>query len=267
MRDGLRRLPALTRRVTALSLILIVPALGGSGGGPAGPPPPIPAPSQPVVVELFTSQGCSSCPPADALLGELAGRQNVIALAFHVDYWDSIGWRDPYSTPQATERQRRYVEALRLSSAFTPQAVIGGRRSVVGSDRQGIEAATAQGAASGVHVEAAVMQNELVVSLPDGGDRRNHDVTLVAYLPQATTRVGRGENSGRTLTEFNIVRQFRRLGAWTGNAATWRVPLDSLPSDATRAAVLVQEANQGAIAGAVAIALRPRFSDEVASTP
>jgi len=126
----------------------------------------------------------------------------------------------------------------------------------VGSDRQGIEAATAQGAAPGVRVEAAVTQNELVVSLPDGGDRREHDVNLVAYLPQATTRVGRGENSGRTLTEFNIVRQFRRLGAWTGKAGAWRVPLDSLPSDATHAAVLVQNANQGAIAGAVAISLR-----------
>lgn len=235
-----------------LALMLAVPALGGSSAGLAGPP----TPALPAVVELFTSQGCSSCPPADALLGELARRENVIALAFHVDYWDSIGWRDPYSMPQATERQRRYVEALRLSSAFTPQAVIGGRRSVVGSDRQVIEAATAQGAAPGVRVEAAVMQNELMVSLPDGADRRVHDVNLVAYLPQATTRVGRGENSGRTLTEFNIVRQFRRLGAWSGKAGTWQVRLDSLPSDATQVAVLVQEANQGAIAGAVAISLR-----------
>jgi hypothetical protein len=246
-------------------LILTLPALGGWGGGPAGLPTP--TATAPVVVELFTSQGCSSCPPADALLGELAGRQNVIALGFHVDYWDSIGWRDPYSMPEATERQRRYVEALRLSSAFTPQAVIGGRRSLLGSDRQVIAAATAQGTAPSVPVEAAVMQNELVVSLPDGSDRRDHDVTLVAYLPQATTRVGRGENSGRTLVDFNIVRYFRRLGAWTGKAVTWRVRLDSLPRDATRAAILVQEANQGAIAGAAAIALGPRFSDEVASTP
>jgi hypothetical protein len=230
--------------IAVLALMLTVPVLGGSTLAP------------PAVVELFTSQGCSSCPPADALLGELARRENVIALAFHVDYWNSDGWRDPYSMPEATERQRRYVETLRLSSAFTPQAVIGGHRSFVGSDRQGIEAAAAQGAAPGVRVEAAVMQNELVVSLPDGGDRPAHDVYLVAYLPQATTRVGRGENSGRTLTESNIVRQFRRLGAWTGKAGTWRVPLDSLPSDATRAAVLVQQENQGSIAGAVAISLR-----------
>jgi hypothetical protein len=248
-----------THCTTALpfALILAMPSLGGTSGGPAGPP----TLTAPVVVELFTSQGCSSCPPADALLGELAGRQNVIALGFHVDYWDSIGWRDPYSMPEATERQRLYVGALRLSSAFTPQAVIGGGRSLVGSDRQVIAAATAQGAAPGVPVEAAVMQNELVVSLPDGAVGRDHDVTLVAYLPQATTRVGRGENSGRTLVDFNIVRHFRRLGTWAGKAGMWRVRLDSLPRDATHVAVLVQEANQGAITGAAAIDLGPRFSD------
>jgi hypothetical protein len=236
----------------AVTLMLAVPALDGSSRCLAGTT----TGAAPVVVELFTSQGCSSCPPADALLAELAKRPNVVALAFHVDYWDSIGWRDPYSMPEATERQRRYADALRLSSAFTPQAVIGGSRSLVGSDRQGIAAATAQGMAPGVPVEAVVMQGELVVSLPAGSDRRDYDVNLVAYLPQATTRVGRGENSGRTLVEFNIVRQFRRLGAWSGTAATWRVRLDSLPSDATRVAVLVQRANQGSIAGAVAISLR-----------
>jgi hypothetical protein len=240
-----------THCIAVLALMLALPALDRSSTIPAAPP----TGAAPVVVELFTSQGCSSCPPADALLGELARRENLIALAFHVDYWDSTGWRDPYSMPVATERQQRYIEALRLSSAFTPQAVIGGSRSFVGSDRQSIQAAVAQGAAPGVPVEAAVMQNELVVSLPDGGDRREHEVNLVAYLPQATTQVGRGENSGRTLTEFNIVRQFRRLGAWTGKAGTWRIPLDSLPSDATHAAVLVQLKNQGSIAGAVAISL------------
>jgi hypothetical protein len=235
-----------------LALILAVAALGWSSRCPAAPPMGV----APMVVELFTSQGCSSCPPAEVLLGELAGRRNVIALAFHVDYWDSIGWRDRFSMAAATLRQSRYVEALRLGSAFTPQVVIGGTRSFVGSDRQSIQAAVAQGAAPGVLIEAAVMQNELVVSLPDGSDRRDHDVTLVAYLPQATTRVGRGENSGRTLVEFNIVRYFRRLGAWAGKAGMWRVRLDSLPRDATGVAVLVQEANQGAITGAAAISLR-----------
>ena len=244
------RLPS--RRFAVRALILAVPALGWASRCPAAPP----TDAAPVVIELFTSQGCSSCPPADALLGELAGRRNVVALAFHVDYWDSSGWRDRFSMAAATRRQNGYVEALRLESAFTPQVVIGGNRSFVGSDRQGIGAAVAQGAVPGVPIEARVAGDDLVISLPDTGDLGSQDVELIAYLPQATTQVGRGENSGRTLTDFNIVRDFRRLGAWSGRAFTWRVPLKSLPSDATRAAVLVRQAHQGSIAGAVAINLR-----------
>ncbi len=241
-----------TRCLAAIASVLALTTLGLPCRALAGPP----APAAPVVVELYTSQGCSSCPPADALLGELAGRRNVVALAFHVDYWDSIGWRDRFSMAAATLRQSRYVEALRLQSAFTPQVVIGGSRSFVGSDRQGIQTAVAQGAAMGVPVEASVAGDELLISLPEAGEAASHDVELMAYLPQATTQVGRGENSGRTLTDFNIVRDVRRLGAWSGKALTLRVPLKSLPSDATRAAVLVQRENQGPIAGAVAISLR-----------
>jgi len=215
----------------------------------------VPAPGPPVIVELFTSQGCSSCPPADALLGELAKQRNVIALGFHVDYWDGIGWRDRYSMPEATERQRGYVAALQLSSAFTPQVVIDGHHSFVGSDRQRIAAAIA--AAPGkILIDAVVASGELVISLPASGDSHHYDVNLVAYFPQATTQVGRGENSGRTLTEFNIVRQFRRVGAWDGKISTFRVPLESFPSDANRVAVLVQQASQGVIAGAVVASLR-----------
>jgi hypothetical protein len=102
------------------------------------------SPHGPAVVELYTSQGCSSCPPADALLGELSRMPNVLALAFHVDYWDSIGWHDKFALPLARERQRRYVETLRLSSAFTPQVVVDGRSSFVGSDKPRILAAMAE---------------------------------------------------------------------------------------------------------------------------
>jgi hypothetical protein len=236
-------------------LSLAVLMLGCWSRSFAGPP----AAGAAVVVELFTSQGCSSCPPADALLGLLAREPNVIALGFHVDYWDDGGWRDRYSMPEATQRQRRYVDALRLPSAFTPQLVIGGNRSFVGSDGRAIApvitAAIAQ-ARAGVAIETTVAGGELVVSLPAGGDGGNYDVNLVAFIPQATTAIGRGENSGRTLTEFNIVRQFRRLGAWTGKAAAFHVALAALPADANRAAVLVQRVNQGPMAGAVAIGLR-----------
>jgi hypothetical protein len=243
------KLPSIDR-IAVLALVLSVPTFGYWSNCFAQSP----ATGRPVVVELFTSQGCSSCPPADALLGELSRQQNVVALGFHVDYWDSLGWRDRYSIPEATQRQRRYVDELRLSSAFTPQVVINGRRSFVGSDRQRIVAAIAE-APDSIPIEAAVAHDELVISLPDGGDHRNDDVNLVAYLAQATTQVGRGENSGRTLTEVNLVRQFRRLGVWKGKISTFRVPLNSLPSDANRVAVLVQQGNQGAIAAAVTASL------------
>ena len=213
------------------------------------------APGPPVVVELFTSQGCSSCPPADAILGELASKNNIVALGFHVDYWDSIGWRDPYSLQEATERQRRYVEALQLSYAFTPQMVIGGRRSLVGSDRSRILTTIAQ-AAGGLRIGASIEQDQLLISLPDGEAGRDFDVNVAAYLPHSTTKVGSGENSGRTLTEFNVVRQFRRIGRWQGTASTLRIPLKSFPGDADHVAVWVQQANEGPIAGAAVANLR-----------
>jgi hypothetical protein len=224
----------------------------------------------PVVVELYTSQGCSSCPPADALLGEIARRPNVVALAFHVDYWDYIGWQDRFSIPQATSRQRGYVETLGLSSAFTPQVVINGRASFVGSDRREITAAlTAAAEASteastdastessqSIPITAAVVNGELRLSLPERREQRDFDVNVVAYVPEATTVVGRGENSGRTLSEYNVVRQFRRVGTWKGESNTLRIPVSSFPADATRVAVLLQQSRQGAIAGSALAVLR-----------
>ena len=207
------------------------------------------------VVELFTSQGCSSCPPADELLGDLASRPDIIALGFHVDYWDSLGWRDRYSMAEATRRQRDYVEALRLSSAFTPQIVIDGRESFVGSDRRRIEAALSRPSGS-MPIEVSIANGEMVVSLSERNDHQRYDVEMAAYLARATTPIGRGENSGRTLTEFDIVRQFRRLGVWEGESTTFRIRLDTFPSDADRAAVLIQQGGQGQIVGAVSASLR-----------
>jgi hypothetical protein len=208
------------------------------------------------VVELFTSQGCSSCPPADRVLGELSTMPNVIALAFHVDYWDSIGWRDLYSIPNAVERQRRYVQGLGLSSAFTPQAVINGHRSVVGSDEARILSTLADTSDHVVPVSLDVSDGMLTVNLPERQVRTAYNVFVAAYLQQASTPVGRGENSGRTLQEFNIVRQFRSIGNWSGQAAVFRTPVNSFPGDASRVAVLVQREGQGPIAGSAAIALR-----------
>jgi hypothetical protein len=213
------------------------------------------SPRGPAVVELYTSQGCSSCPPADALLGELSRMPNVLALAFHVDYWDSIGWPDKFALPMARERQRRYVETLRLSSAFTPQVVVDGRSSFVGSDKPRILAAIAE-PLNTVPIVVEVAHGELTVTVPERPDKERYDVNLIAYLPQAATNVGRGENSGRTLREFNIVRQFRTLGVWNGQQSVFRAAVNSFPADATRVAVLLQRNQQGPIVGSAMALLR-----------
>ena len=226
--------------------LFVIPLLCLSGVAPAVP--------RPAVVELFTSQGCSSCPPADALVGELARRSDVIALAFHVDYWDDLGWRDRFELPLAAQRQQRYVQTLGLSSAFTPQLVIDGRRSFVGSDRRSINAALLQKPV-GTEVRARMVQGNLVVEL-GAGTQEPFDVTAAAYLPRADSRVDRGENAGRILTDFNIVLAFVQLGIWQGSPARFAVPLASFPNEATQVAILLQRRGQGEIVGAQLLALR-----------
>jgi len=239
------------KTVVSLALLGAMAALCLTAMGHAQTAPP----GKPVVVELFTSQGCSSCPPADALLGELARQPNVVALAFHVDYWDSIGWRDRYEIPTAAKRQDRYVDTLNLSSAFTPQVVIDGRASYVGSDRRRIVAALAE-RQEDVPVAVEVSPSELVINLPDRAAQGDYDVNVVAYLPEAATPIGRGENSGRTLTEFNIVREFRRVATWDGKRKELRLSLASFPADATQVAVLIQQSKQGIIVGSAIAPLR-----------
>lgn len=209
--------------------------------------------AQPVVVELFTSEGCSSCPPADALIGELARRPGVIALAYHVDYWDDRGWRDRFSLPESTQRQRGYVRRLEKSGAFTPQIVVSGDTSLVGSNRAAVEKAVAGD------------RDALRMSLSREGDRlhiyfleawrESMDVFLVSYLKEATARIDGGENAHRTLKHFNVVRSFKKLGTWNGRPQRMAAPLAELPRDASAVAVILQRKNQGAVAGAARLTL------------
>jgi hypothetical protein len=234
---------------------------------------------RPAVVELFTSEGCNSCPPAEAYVGELAGRSDVLALAFHVDYWDDLVWRDRFGLGQSVERQRSYARSLRLSSVYTPEVVIDGRADYVGSNRVGIGNALKEKRA-GVPVTLSVGNGEAEVRLGPGGkeagengihqngpgektrdaklsteqDARGKgaggDVVLVAYLRKAISSIGRGENAGRTLDEYNIVRAVVPLGRWDGGVQEFHAKLASLPQDATDVAVLVQLPGQGAVVGA-----------------
>jgi len=210
--------------------------------------------TRPAVVELFTSQGCSSCPPADALLGELAKRPDVLALAFHVDYWDGLGWRDRFALPEAAQRQRRYVQSMQLSTMFTPQAVIDGRRSVLGSNRSSV-VALIDGQRDNIPVALTIADGKLLIDLAERKTHSPLDINVVAYLPEASTPISRGENTGRVLHEFNVVRTFRTLGAWQGQAEQLQLKLSTLPQDASRIAVLVQQPQQGAIVGAAAIVI------------
>jgi hypothetical protein len=213
-----------------------------------------PSGARPAVVELYTSQGCSSCPPADALLGEIAQRADVLALAFHVDYWDDLGWRDPFSLPAARQRQLDYVRHFGNDWVYTPDMVIDGHIDVLRVDRQDLlrQLATPR---SGVPVHVAVQGADLLISVEAATGALSGDVFLVSYLPTAVTPIGRGENAGRELREFNIVRSFAQLGLWQGSAAQWRVGLGTLPADAIKVAVLVQQRGPGPILGAVSAAL------------
>jgi hypothetical protein len=210
-------------------------------------------PSRPLVVELFTAQGCSSCPPADAYLGQLSERPDVVALAFHVDYWDSSGWRDRFELRQAVERQNVYVRNFHRASAFTPQFVIDGRKDAM--DTSSIVQAL-QAPRDAVPVTLAVREGQVVVDVGEKQGERASEVVLVAFLRHAVSNVGRGENAGKTLEEFNIVRSIRTLGEWKGAAANYKVSVSSLPSDATDVAVLVQSRGEGPIVGAAARSLR-----------
>jgi len=233
---------------TSLPHYLIVGTLLGCS-------PTVNAQLRPAVVELFTSEGCSSCPPAEAYVGELVQRRDVLALTFHVDYWNDLGWRDRFGLPEAVKRQRAYAKSLRLSSVFTPQAVIDGRDSFVGSDRISIGRDLAA-TRNGVTVELWVRDGELIVDLETQEKLATSDVVLVAYQRSAISPIGRGENRGRTINEFNIVRALRTLGQWDGEKGEYRARVDSLPRDVTDVAVLIQSSGQAAIIGAASLALR-----------
>ena len=174
-----------------------------------------------VVVELFTSQGCSSCPPADAFFSEIVGREDVIALALHVDYWDYIGWKDTFGSHDFTLRQYGYASAAGTRTVYTPQFVIGGAEHVVGNNPSDVANAIRQQQAktSGVTVTLNRKGNGVGITatatsaLPQGTS-----VQIIRYTPEADVAIKRGENAGRTITYHNIVTGIESLGAWDGSS-------------------------------------------------
>jgi hypothetical protein len=206
--------------------------------------------TRPAVVELFTSQGCSSCPPAEAYVGKLTARQDVIALAFHVTYWDDLGWRDRFALTEAVDRQNVYAQNFRSASVYTPQLIVDGLSGTPSTNLQ------LQATADGVPVAVTAVDHDLQVEVGTNAQFAAADVILVPYLRHAVSAIGRGENAGRQLEEFNIVRGIHKLGPWRGAGTHFTVPISSLSGDATDVAVLVQAPGQKAILGAATQVLR-----------
>jgi hypothetical protein len=221
----------------------------------------------PVVLELFTSQGCSSCPAADAFLGELAKRDDVIALSEHVDYWNYIGWIDPYASELNTKRQKAYMHMLGAGYVYTPQLVIDGAHHLVGSDRDAVNQAieTAR-EAPGPHLKVSMTaeaNGRVHLSIPAATVAEPASILLVALDREHQTEVTAGENSGRSITNYRVVRGFVEIGQYDGKATSIVLGADNVPKSMPASdgrAVLLQSTRSGAIIGAGMMWLKPAKS-------
>ena len=197
------------------------------------------------VVELFTSQGCSSCPPADKIMGELARDPSIIALSMPIDYWDYLGWKDTLADARFSARQKAYSKMRGDREVYTPQAVVNGEVHVIGSDRAGIESAI-----------GATRKNESVMSVPvmmtlagrqlnvsvaasTRGPAAMHGEVWICSISKAVPiEISRGENRGRELTYYNVVRSVLKVGDWNGNAGSWTVPIENVAREGVDGAVV-----------------------------
>lgn len=175
-----------------------------------------------VLVELFTSQGCSSCPPADALVRGLAHRPDILALAYHIDYWDRLGWKDPFSSAAATARQKRYARLLGLATIYTPQIVVDGHFEAVGSERAAVAAAIDEARQQPPFLEVALAaaDGRAHIAIGPGKGVTSASVVLVGFDRRHVTKVEAGENAGRELVDVDVVRGIARVGHFSGEATT-----------------------------------------------
>jgi len=234
----------LSRLVIALGLTVAAAIPQALASGPSA------------VAELFTSQGCSSCPPADRLVEQLSKNSDILALSLPVDYWDYLGWRDTLASPENSSRQRAYAASRGDRSVYTPQIVVNGREHIVGSDARALTAALDRAAPLSATVNLKMtdmaVEAEVTGNLPDGV--RMATVFFLSVKESETVAVGRGENAGASITYANVVRSMQPIGMWSGGEETFRMPKSELmKSDGTQCAILVQlEGNTGpgAIIGA-----------------
>lgn len=212
---------------------------------------PVAAGERVTVVELFTSQGCSACPPADALLRDLVKRPDLLPLSEHVDYWDYLGWRDPFARAELTQRQRAYARRLGLSYVYTPQFIVQGVAQAVERDRASVLRLIADVQTLPEAVVLDIVRSDdgtLVARLERTTLPSAADIWLVQYDPARVTLVAQGENVGRSIENVNVVRQLTLLAQWTGEPKS--VPLLGDPPIDGSFAVLVQQSDAGPILGA-----------------
>ena len=218
------------------------------------------------VVELFTSQGCSSCPPADKIIGELARDPNVIALSMPIEYWDYLGWKDTLADSRFSARQKAYSQMRGDRDVYTPQVVVNGSAHVVGSDRASIDSAIqstqkATGVMS-VPVTMTLSGKQITVSVAasKAATSGHGEIWICSVSKSVPISIGRGENRGREVTYYNVVRNLLKVGDWNGSSGSWTVPLENISRDGVDAAVVyVQDGNRekpGPMLGAAYTALR-----------
>jgi hypothetical protein len=225
----------------AIAAVMVLTCVLTPGGASRAEPG---TPQRPLLLELFTSQSCSSCPPADAVLRELASRGDLLPLAFHVDYWNDLGWVDPFSSAAFTARQQAYA-SVRGFQVYTPQLVVEGKSDVIGSNRSEIDAAIASARRAAKNAACSIRRRgkdiEIDIGVVGGaGSAVSADVYLLSFDSRDDTRIGGGENSGRSLVYANVVRSMRKVGEWRNQAVNLTQHLQPGESG-DRLALLVQD--------------------------
>ena len=204
------------------------------------------------VIELFTSQGCSSCPKADALLEELSKRKDLVALAYHVDYWDYIGWADTFGSKAYSDRQRDYAESWGTGRIFTPQMVVNGTAGVVGSKRDLVSSEIAKAKLPLAVTIRETAKGMLQVSVPGRDDLNDAVVWLITFLDRAEVEIERGENKGRTVAYTQIVTGRQVVGMWESDTgAQLKLPLDEVLGNGSNGAVIMVQEERNGLPGAI----------------
>lgn len=240
------------QRLAAAALILAV-----SPGVMAQEPASSPVSRPKAVVEMFTSQGCGYCPPADEVLAELARKGEVVALAYHVDYWDYLGWRDTMANADNTVRQQEYSRAFGSRSVYTPQAIVNGRQQMNGARRGKLEEAIAHmdGANDGLSVDLSISYEGSTVVIETGAaDRpvRNAQLVVVYFEPATRVKIEHGKNAGREMTYWHAVSGFHSAGMWHGRKTRIELPAnETARKGAGGCAVLLQEMGEKNVPGAI----------------